>query len=156
MSTNTQSLTQEMCTFLMWMVHCGIWNRCILWFEKLVYCKCTAPSSHIMTYPHIFLKNQNRISRLIIAQPWQPKSLQNHFLVCHFLTSYPIMTPFPINHPTNQNKNYHVLFAKNFPVIHFLCQNLVNNSQLVTSSCSIVCQYYQSMNIQTSTWRLTK
>ena len=28
----------EMCTFLFWMEHCGIWNRCILGFVKLVYC----------------------------------------------------------------------------------------------------------------------
>ena len=27
----------EMCTFLFWMEHCGIWNRCILGFVKLVY-----------------------------------------------------------------------------------------------------------------------
>ena len=27
----------EMCTFLFWMGHCGIWNRCILGFMKLVY-----------------------------------------------------------------------------------------------------------------------
>ena len=27
----------EMCTFLFWMEHCGIWNRCILEFVKLVY-----------------------------------------------------------------------------------------------------------------------
>ena len=29
----------EMCTFLFWMEHCGIWNRCILGFVKLVYCE---------------------------------------------------------------------------------------------------------------------
>ena len=29
----------EMCTFLFWMEHCGIWNRCILGFVKLVYCR---------------------------------------------------------------------------------------------------------------------
>ena len=28
----------EMCTFLFWMEHCGIWTRCILGFVKLVYC----------------------------------------------------------------------------------------------------------------------
>ena len=28
----------EMCTFLFWMERCGIWNRCILGFVKLVYC----------------------------------------------------------------------------------------------------------------------
>ena len=27
----------EMCTFLFWMEHCVIWNRCILRFAKLVY-----------------------------------------------------------------------------------------------------------------------
>ena len=29
----------EMCTFLFWMEHWGIWNRCILGFVKLVYCR---------------------------------------------------------------------------------------------------------------------
>ena len=29
----------EMCTFLFWMVHCRIWNRCIVGFVKLVYYK---------------------------------------------------------------------------------------------------------------------
>ena len=29
----------EMCTFLFWMEHCGIWNRCILGFVKMVYYK---------------------------------------------------------------------------------------------------------------------
>ena len=29
----------EMCTFLFWMVHCGIWNRCILGFVRLLYCE---------------------------------------------------------------------------------------------------------------------
>ena len=28
----------EMCTFLFWMEHSGIWNRCILGFVKLVHC----------------------------------------------------------------------------------------------------------------------
>ena len=36
-SHNATSRT-EMCTFLFWMLHCGIWNRCILGFVKLVYC----------------------------------------------------------------------------------------------------------------------
>ena len=35
-SHNATSRT-EMCTFLFWMLHCGIWNRCILGFVKLVY-----------------------------------------------------------------------------------------------------------------------
>ena len=28
----------EMFTFLFWMVHCGIWNRCIVGFVRLIYC----------------------------------------------------------------------------------------------------------------------
>ena len=31
------SFRTEMCTFLFWMVHCGIWNRCIVRFVRLVY-----------------------------------------------------------------------------------------------------------------------
>ena len=33
------SMKTKMCTFLFWMEHCGIWNRCILGFGKLVYWK---------------------------------------------------------------------------------------------------------------------
>ena len=29
----------EMCTFLFWMVHCGICKRCIVGFVRLVYCQ---------------------------------------------------------------------------------------------------------------------
>ena len=28
----------EICTFLFWMGHCGIWDRCIVGFANLVYC----------------------------------------------------------------------------------------------------------------------
>ena len=28
----------EMCAFLFWLVHCRIWDRCIVWFVRLVYC----------------------------------------------------------------------------------------------------------------------
>ena len=27
-----------MCTFLFWMVYCRVWNKCIMWFVRLVYC----------------------------------------------------------------------------------------------------------------------
>ena len=30
---------KEMCTFLFWMVHCGIWDMCIVGFVNLVYCR---------------------------------------------------------------------------------------------------------------------
>ena len=42
----------EMCTFLFWIVHCGIWNRCILGFVKLVISDESAPqhgTSHVHT-----------------------------------------------------------------------------------------------------------
>ena len=45
-SHNTPFRT-EICTFLFWMEHFGIWNRCILGFVKLVY--CFAP---ILTFGH--------------------------------------------------------------------------------------------------------
>ena len=35
--TEVSNLRMEMCTFLFRMEHCGIWNRCILGFMKLVY-----------------------------------------------------------------------------------------------------------------------
>ena len=42
----------EMCTFLFWMEHCGIWNRCILGFVKLIYWR-----------KHTWLQTLNRHSR---------------------------------------------------------------------------------------------
>ena len=30
-----------MCIFLFWMVHCRIWNKCIMGFVRLVYCEYT-------------------------------------------------------------------------------------------------------------------
>ena len=35
-TSHNASFRTEMCTFLFWMVHCGIWNGCILGFVKLV------------------------------------------------------------------------------------------------------------------------
>ena len=31
-------LRTEMCTFLFWMVHCGIWDRCIVGFVDMINC----------------------------------------------------------------------------------------------------------------------
>ena len=42
-SHNTPFRT-EMCTFLFWMVHCGIWNRCIVGFVNLVNYSLLMPS----------------------------------------------------------------------------------------------------------------
>ena len=39
----------EICTFLFWMEHCGIWNRRILGFVKLVY--CNVRSNPVLTGP---------------------------------------------------------------------------------------------------------
>ena len=35
--SHTAPFRTEMCTFLFWMVHCGVWNRCIVGFVRLVY-----------------------------------------------------------------------------------------------------------------------
>ena len=35
----------EMCTFLFWMVHCGIWNRCILGYVKS---SCASPTHDVI------------------------------------------------------------------------------------------------------------
>ena len=37
--SHNYSFRTEMCTFLFWMEHCGIWTGCILGFVKLVYCR---------------------------------------------------------------------------------------------------------------------
>ena len=41
----------EMCTFLFWMLHCGIWNRCILGFVNEVNCD-TGLCSRILSHRH--------------------------------------------------------------------------------------------------------
>ena len=41
----------EVCTLLFWMEHCGIWNRCILGFVKLVYLK-RSNTVHPKKYAH--------------------------------------------------------------------------------------------------------
>ena len=41
----------EMCTFLFWMEHCGIWNKCILEFVKLVY--WTFPLIQTVEHDHV-------------------------------------------------------------------------------------------------------
>ena len=48
-TSHNAPLRPEMCTFLFWMEHCGIWNRCILWFVKLVYYYVCAPSNKVLT-----------------------------------------------------------------------------------------------------------
>ena len=35
--SNNAPFRTEMCTFLFWMVHCGIWEKCIVGFVRLVY-----------------------------------------------------------------------------------------------------------------------
>ena len=36
--SHNATFSTEMCTFVFWMLHCGIWNRCILGFVRSVYC----------------------------------------------------------------------------------------------------------------------
>ena len=42
----------EMCTFLFWMVHCGIWNRCIVGFVRFHYFLPTIPLSGSLSGVH--------------------------------------------------------------------------------------------------------
>ena len=45
----------EMCTFLFWMVHCGIWNRCIVGFVRLVSCPeiCQSQKGFCYIWQHV-------------------------------------------------------------------------------------------------------
>ena len=59
----------EMCTFLFWMVHCGIWNRCIVGVVGLVHCKdligyqvSSSGNGHQATWP---------IQVMIVLWHWQ-------------------------------------------------------------------------------------
>ena len=54
----------EMCTFLFWMVHCGIWDRCIVGFVNKVKFPLTTPLLPAQTRP---------VPRLIVVPrccPW--------------------------------------------------------------------------------------
>ena len=51
-SHNTPFRT-EMCTFLFWMVYCGIWDRCIVGFVRLVNLSCLI--GHIPEYIYTVL-----------------------------------------------------------------------------------------------------
>ena len=50
----------NICTFLFWMVHCGIWNKCIWGFMRLVYCY----EWNIFKHNHAKIKSWN-IAKLL-------------------------------------------------------------------------------------------
>ena len=80
-------LRTKMCTFLFWMEHCGIWNRCILGYVKLVY-SCYLPEYRSRTLKslsntdHSILYRSRADSRLSPSQ-WET-SLQSN-AVSHWL-----------------------------------------------------------------------
>ena len=55
--THNEPLKTEMCTSLFWMVHCGIWNRCIVGFVSLANFYTTPP---LLLLWHISLQNWNQ------------------------------------------------------------------------------------------------
>ena len=54
----------EMCTFLFWMEHCEIWNRCILGFVKLVYLLATQ-----LFVPKLFQVDNKKIVKTLYWLP---------------------------------------------------------------------------------------
>ena len=68
-SISHNAFRTEMCTFLFWMEHCGIWNRCILGFVKLVYTRGTFRVLHSrfvirelgLTIRYDFLSHESRL-----------------------------------------------------------------------------------------------
>ena len=91
--SNNTSFRTEMCTFLFWMVHCGIWNRCILqwdwstisWcpggaiiatrnFDTWIFCLMSLPywcqQTNVLTlYVIIFQREQKHIFTLYVIPP---------------------------------------------------------------------------------------
>ena len=55
----------EMCTFLFWMEHFGIWNRCILGFMTFVYWRSGScrwnRSPHKLSWPDLQIRLQDKI-----------------------------------------------------------------------------------------------
>ena len=47
--THNAPFRTEMCTFLFWMVHCEIWNRCILEYVRFVYFTYCAKLSNVVS-----------------------------------------------------------------------------------------------------------
>ena len=44
-----------MCISLFWMMHCGIWNRCIVGFVRLVYCTVAVNVNVTRVYIYIYI-----------------------------------------------------------------------------------------------------
>ena len=80
----------EMCTFLFWMEHCGIWNRCILGFVKLVYSLTSIHSSpnkqlvgqHIEDHLEV-LMHQTVVSPLLTRLGYHSLALRLSCMIFH-------------------------------------------------------------------------
>ena len=68
----------ERCTFLFWMVHCGIWDRCIVGFVNLVYCIIASCQLNHLPWWHKSV-SVNCIS-IVISNGLYTCSLPSHYL----------------------------------------------------------------------------
>ena len=70
-------LRTEMCTFLFWMKHCGIWNSCILEFVNQANFVWGVYGSHSMCWPHVLphINQETRDSAHLAFIQWKPRHL---------------------------------------------------------------------------------
>ena len=82
------SFRTEMCTFLFWMLHCGIWDRCILGFVN-IQVNCNANSwkaSSVSLYIYLFHKDIQYI----------PRNMHTDFaLLCFVVVIHWLIFPYP-------------------------------------------------------------
>ena len=72
----------EMCTFLFWMVHCAIWDRCIVGFVRLVYFTHILQDDSTCTKTIILLPlsqwSNSKGIYVRLNESWESKRIDNH------------------------------------------------------------------------------
>ena len=116
-------------TFLFWMVHCDIWDRCIVGVVNLVFCNCTTDIHlSVSTFYTLFYI----VTVVVLCCYWHPLNI--HVLPCFIL----LLTPPP------QYPHFTLFYAvtdipPQYP--HFALFYTVTNIHLVNI---LVLYYYSS------------
>ena len=123
-----------MCTFLFWVVHCGIWVRCILRFVRLVYFSfmdMTDLESSISMY--ILFSNVALflVRKCLVSFSPLFKSINTSFCYMNQQINYRV---FLVN--TLRLRKYGLHFADDGFKVHFLLQKLLYFNSNFTQVCS--------------------
>ena len=108
-------LRTEMCTFLFWMVHCGIWNRC--------FCESGQLSFHPLTYIFIYVYIWVRPQRCGCLVTW----------FCYYLIAKPgNMTATP-SWPDPYAFTHSFTHFSTLSPLHFFNQPSIHSFMLINS-----------------------